>query len=189
MRKRVISLLVLFGLSVLPALADIDNTSGSLWIHNTRTPDGRSYLNGFVRGYLEGKRWAVEMLEEILPYARFDSSLRMDKRQIESKLIMENLYYARALERENLKKTIDQVTQWYQDPRNSRISWIKLVDLAIGKVNGVHTNYIRHHLKWLQDVSIYNRIDWFHTIDPATGEGLITYYDQNGRIIRTELVR
>ena len=189
MMKMVVSLLVLFGISICPAPTRAEDTRGSLWIHNAKTPNGRSYLNGFVRGYVEGNRWGLNMMEGILPYARFDPASRIDKKQIESNLLMETLYYARALEQENLEKTIDQVTQWYRDVQNRRISWSKLVDLAIGKVNGVHMNYIQHQLRWLQDVSIHRRIDWFHTIDPATGEGRVIYYDENGRIAKTEWVR
>jgi len=189
MMKRVISLFILFGFSAFPALAETADTIGSLWTHNTKTPNGRNYLNGFVRGYIEGKRWSLEMMEGILPHARFDTASRIDKRQIESKLFMETLYHGRALEEENLKKTVAQVTQWYQDPQHWRISWSKLVDLAIGKVNGVHMNYINCQLRWLRDVSIHKRIDWFHTIDPATGKGRINHYDENGRIVRIELVR
>ncbi len=187
--KTLISLLILLAFSVFPTLTKGDDTSGSLWTHNAKTPNGRSYLNGFVRGYIDGKKWGLEMMEGILPHTRFDAASRIDKKQIESKLFMEAMYYGRALEEENLEKTVDQVTQWYRDPQNRRISWSKLVELAIGKVNGVHTNYVRHQLRWLSDVSIHRRIDWFHTIDPATGKGRINYYDQTGKIIRAHVVR
>jgi hypothetical protein len=187
--KTAIALLVLIAFPICPVLAGSDEPSGSLWIHNAKTPNGRNYLHGFVRGYIEGKKWGLDLVEGVLPHAQFDTTSRIDRKQIESKLFMETLYYARALEEENLKKTVDQVTQWYQDPQNQRIHWGKLVDLAIGQVNGVHLNYIQHQLRWLQDISTQGRIDWFHTIDPATGEGRITYYDEKGRIIRTELVR
>lgn len=189
MMKIAISLLVLFGICIGPAPTRADDTSGSLWAHNAKTPNGRSYLNGFVRGYIEGNRWGLDLIQGVLPHAHFDAASRVDKRQIESKLLMETLYYARALEGDNLKKTVDQVTQWYQDPQNRRIGWGRLVDLAIGKVNGVHMNYIGYQLRWLQNASNQRRIDWFHTIDPATGEGRVNYYDENGMIVRTEWVR
>jgi len=187
--KAVIALLVLFTFLVGSALAEPEETFGSMWTSNTKTEDGRGYLRGFVRGYVEGKKWGLDQIEGILPYVRFETTMRIDKEQIESKLFMENLYYGRAVEEENLTKTVDQVTQWYQDPQNRKVDWSKLVDLAIGQVNGAHVNYIRHQLRWLQDVSTRKRIDWFHTIDPATGEGPVTYYDKDGKIVRTELVR
>lgn len=181
--------LIIFGLSICPVLAGSDESSGSLWIHNAKTANGRNYLLGFVRGYIEGKKWGLDLIEGVLPDAQFDAASRIEKKQIESKLFMETLYYARALEEEKLEKTVDEVTQWYQDPQNQTINWTKLVELAIGRVNGVHLNYIQYQLKWLQDASTHGRIDWFHTIDPATGEGRVNYYDKEGRITRTELVR
>lgn len=189
MVRMIILVFLLFGLLILPALADEIVTDGFLWTHNAKTPTGQSYLNGFVRGYIEGKRSGLEMMEGTLPYAQFDSSSPIDKKQIESKLLMETLYYSRALDEENLKMTIDLVTEWYHDSQNWKISWSKLVDLAIGKANGFHRNYVRYHLKWLRDVSIHKRIDWFHIIDPTTGEGQLKYYDKDGRIVRIELVK
>ena len=187
--KRLILILTLLGLSLSPAWAETDDTSGSLWTHNAESQNGRDYLNGFVRGYIEGKQWGIEMMEGILPHAQLDASARIQKDQIESRLFLESLHYAQAVEGENLQKAIEQVTQWYQNPTNARISWIKLVDLAIGKVNGFHGNYVQYQLKWLQDVSLHPRIDWFHTIDPATGTGRVTFYDKNGGIERIEWVR
>jgi hypothetical protein len=189
MIKTTIALSILFSLSVLSASVKADSTSGSLWTHNAKTPNGRSYLNGFVRGYIEGKQWGLVMMEGILPYMEADTPSRIRKKQIESKLLMETVYYSRALEEENLKETVDQVTYWYRDSRNGRISWSKLVDLAIGKVNGIHRNYTAYQLRWLQDVTIHRHINWFHTIDPATGEGEVRYYDRDGRIERVELIR
>lgn len=179
---------VLFGLSILPAPGQADNTSGFLWTQNTKTPNGRSYLDGFVRGYIEGKKWGLEMVKGTLPHAHFDSSSPIDKSQLESRLFTETLYYDRVLEEENLKKTVDLVTQWYQDRQNWGISWNKLVNLAIAQVNGFHVNYITYQLRWLRDLSTQKRIDWFHTIDPATGRGQVKHYDRSGRITRVELV-
>jgi hypothetical protein len=189
MMKRVLLLLTVLGCVVLPVLAEPDNTDGSLWNHNAKTPDGKSYLDGFVRGYIEGRRWGIEMMEGTLPYARFDFSSPIDKNQIESRLLMETVYYSRALEETNFKTTVDQVTEWYQDAENWRITWIKLVDLAIGKVNGYHMTYIRYQLKWLRESSNQKRIDWFHTIDPATGKGLVKHYDKEGKVVRVEVVK
>ncbi|MBW2057426.1 MAG: hypothetical protein JRH07_11920 [Deltaproteobacteria bacterium] len=189
MRAAVSVWLLLLAVTICPVLAAAGETSGSLWTDNAKTAAGRSYLDGFVRGYIEGNRLGLDLLQGILPYARFDPGSRIDKNQLQSKLRMQALYYARALEGETLRKTVDQITKWYEDPRNQRILWGKLVNLAIGKVNGLHPNYIRYELKWLQETSAGKSIDWFHTIDPATGEGRVNYYDKNGRIMRTEWVR
>jgi hypothetical protein len=187
--KNTALVIFLLGLSVCPVSAESEITGGSVWIHNAGTPDGRSYLDGFARGYIEGNRGSLERVEAILAHATFDPASRIDRKQIESKLFMETLSYARALEEENLKKAVDQVTRWYQDPKNRMISWGKLVDLAVGEVTGLHRNYVDHQLRWLQEVTTNKRIDWFHTIDPATGEGTVITYDTHGKIVRTELVR
>lgn len=188
MREFTTLVLLSLTLSVCLAVAETNETSGSLWIHNAKTPNGKQYLQGFVRGYVEGKRRGIDLIEGILPHADFEPGSRINKKQMESELFMETLYYARALEEENLKKAVDLVTEWYRDPQNRLIGWGKLVELAIGRVNGVHTNYTEHQLRWLQDVSNHKRVDWFHTIDPATGEGRVDYFDENGGIVRTELV-
>ena len=101
--RRIIVFLVVFGLSIYPVLAGSDESSGSLWIHNTKTPNGRNYLQGFVRGYIEGKKWGLDLIEGMLPHAQFDTASRIDKKQMESKVFLETLYYARALEEENLE--------------------------------------------------------------------------------------
>lgn len=188
MMKMLIALWVLFWIPFFSAPAEPGAPDGLLWTQNSKTSNGRSYLEGFVRGYIEGKRWGIEMMEATLPHAQFESTAPIDEGQIESKLFMDRAHYARALEEGNLTATIDLVTEWYRDPQNSGIRWVQLVELAIGKVNGFHLTYVTYHLKWLQDRSIHKRIDWFHTIDPATGKGEVKYYDEGGKIVRVELV-
>jgi len=151
MMKRLIALLVLFWIPFFSAPAEPGDPDGLLWTQNAKTSNGRSYLEGFVRGYIEGKRWGIEMMEGTLPHAQFESTSPIDREQIESKLFMEKLHYTRALEEENLTATIELVTEWYRDPQNGSIRWIQLVELAVGKVNGFHMTYVTYHLKWLQD--------------------------------------
>ncbi len=188
MMKKVILLLVLFWMFFFSAPGEPSDPDGRLWTENAKTSNGRSYLEGFVRGYIEGRRWGIEMIEGTLPYVQFELSSPIDKEQIESKLLMETSYYVRSLEAGNLEATINLVTQWYQDPQNWRITWSKLVELAVGKINGFHENYVNYHLKWLRDLSIHRRINWFHTIDPATGAGQLRFYDEEGKIIQVEWV-
>jgi len=189
MIRKTIFAWILFGTLIFSYGAGAADTAGELWIHNRKTANGKHYLSGFVRGYIEGRRWGIETMEAILPYAEIHPSTRIDKKQLESRFFMETLHYGRSVEESNLENIIHQVTQWYEDPRNWEISWTKLVDLAIGKVNGFHVHYIEHQLRWLQESSTQKRIDWYHSIDPATGEGKVTYYDKNGQILRVEWVK
>jgi hypothetical protein len=189
MIRKAIFTCLFIGSLVVSHSAESTETNASLWRHDIDTANGRHYLSGFVRGYIEGRRWGIDMMEGILPYAQIDPSSGVNKKQLESRFFLETVHYRRAVEEPNLQNIIRQVTQWYQDPRNRDITWTKLVDLSIGKVNGFHSNYVEHQLRWLQQVSTQKRIDWFHTIDPATGEGKVTYHDETGRILRVEWVK
>lgn len=189
MTKKTILICLFVSSLVVPLCAESADTQAGLWTHDTETVNGRHYLSGFVRGYIEGRRWGIDMMEGILPYAQIDPAAGVNKKQLESRFFLETVHYRRAVEESNLEKIVRQVTHWYQDPRNKNITWTKLVDLSIGQVNGFHSNYVEHQLRWLQQASTQKRIDWFHTIDPATGEGKVTYHDATGQILRVEWVK
>jgi hypothetical protein len=189
MLRKAILMWIFLGTTFFSPGVEAADTAGELWIHNRKTPNGNHYLNGFVRGYIEGRRWGIETMEAILPYAEIDPSTRIDKEQLESRFFMETLHDGRSVEESSLENIIHQVTRWYEDPRNWEISWTKLVDLAIGKVHGFHAHYIEYEIRWLQESSTHKRIDWYHGIDPATGEGRVTYHDKNGQILRVEWVK
>jgi hypothetical protein len=173
----------------LPVPARSEDSSGSLWLHNANTVEGKSYLVGFARGYIEGKQQGLDLIGRLLPYARFDPTTRIDREEIESRVAGETRYGILVVEGENLGSAVDQVTEWYQDGQNQDIAWDKLLELSIAKTGGAHDNYVQYQLNWLRDLSHNGQIDWFHTIDPGTGEGPVSYYDKAGKIVRMELVR